>query len=246
MTDLALDGACFSKFAMLYLDETGRFIDVGAPDRDEARRVEADGLERFLRRAIALPKGVTDVFVWVHGWQNDELRAVSTAKRIFGNLADWFARELAATPGSAASSLVLSRCTGPQAHLPTLSGYKKIRDRTKHMTTEGEAEFFLASLLGYLDRGNQRSPERKLLRAKDGFYVHCLGHSFGGRFLAAAINAAASPVARERKILAARRETGSAFNVDSLCVLQIAVRAQGFRERIRSAAQGAHLRPRSC
>ena len=43
MTDLTLDGASFSKFAMLYLDETGRFIDVGDPDRDEARPVEADG-----------------------------------------------------------------------------------------------------------------------------------------------------------------------------------------------------------
>ena len=44
MTALKLDGINFSTFTMLYLDEKGRFIDVGDPDRDEARPVEADDL----------------------------------------------------------------------------------------------------------------------------------------------------------------------------------------------------------
>jgi hypothetical protein len=87
----------------------------------------------------------------------------------------------------------------------------------------------LASLLGYLDQGNVRGSDRKVLRAKAGFYVHCLGHSFGGRFLAAAIKAAAAPTARTRKILAARRETGFDFNVDTLCVLQMALSISGHR-----------------
>jgi hypothetical protein len=238
MTGLTLDGSGFSKFAMLYLDETGRFIDVGDPDRDEARLVAADELERFLKREIALPKDVTDVFVWVHGWQNDELRAVSTAKRMFANLADWFARESARYPrlGTVVPGFVAVHW--PSSSLPTLSGYKKIRDRAKRMTTEGEAEFFLASLLGYLDMGNQRSLERKVLRAKDGFYVHCLGHSFGGRFLAAAIKGAATPIARDRKILAAHRETGWAFNVDSLCVLQMAAGHKAFGNEFESLLKG--------
>src|SRR5262249_14209959 len=125
MTNLTLDGANFSKFVMLYLDETGRFIDVGDPDRDEARLVQADELERFLKRTIALPKGVTDVFVWVHGWQNDELRAGSTAKRMFANLADWFAREPARYPrlGTVVPGFVAVHW--PSSSLPTLSGYKK-------------------------------------------------------------------------------------------------------------------------
>jgi hypothetical protein len=238
VTDLTLDGASFSNFTMLYLDQTGRFIDVGDPDRDEARLVEADELERFLRRAISLPNGVTDVFVWVHGWQNDELRAVSTAKRMFANLADWFARRATLYPklGTVVPGFIAVHW--PSNSLPTLSGYKKIRDRAKRMTTQGEAEFFLASLLGYLDLGTQRSSERKVLRAKDGFYVHCLGHSFGGRFLAAAINAAATPVVRERKILAAHRETGSAFNVDSLCVLQMAAGHKAFGSEFEALLDG--------
>lgn len=238
MTALKLDGANFSTFAMLYLDESGRFIDVGDPDRDDARPVEADELERFLKRSIALPKGVTDVFVWVHGWQNDELRAVATAKRMFANLADWFAREQVRYPrlGTVVPGFVAVHW--PSSSLPTLSGYKKVRDRAKDMTMRGEAEFFLASLLGYLDLGNERSPGRKVLRAKDGFYLHCLGHSFGGRFLAAAIKAAATPVAKERKILAAHRETGVAFNVDSLCVLQMAAGYKAFRSEFEALLKG--------
>jgi hypothetical protein len=238
VTDLTLDGGSFSKFAMLYLDETGRFIDVGDPNRDESRPVGADELPRFLKRVIALPKGLTDAFVWVHGWQNDELRAVSTAKRMFANLTDWFAREQARYPklGTVVPGFVAVHW--PSNSLPTLSGYKKIRDRAKRMTTQGEAEFFLASLLGYLDLDNQRSPERKVLRAKDGFYVHCLGHSFGGRFLAAAIKAAATPLARDRKILAAHRETGSAFNVDSLCVLQMAAGHKAFAGEFEALLKG--------
>jgi hypothetical protein len=238
VTSLTLDGASFSKFAMLYLDETGRFSDVGDPDRDETRPVKPDELQRFLKDTIALPKGVTDVFVWVHGWQNDELRAVSTAKRMFANLADWFAHEQARYPrlGTVVPGFVAVHW--PSSSLPTLSGYKKIRDRAKRMTTQGEAEFFLASLLGHLDLGNQRSPERKVLRAKDGFYVYCLGHSFGGRFLAAAIKVAARPVARDRKILAAHRETGSAFNVDSLCVLQMAAGHKAFGSEFEALLKG--------
>jgi hypothetical protein len=198
MTELTVDGAGFSNFAMLYLDETGRFIDIGDPDRDEARLVEADELERFLKREIALPKAVTDVFVWVHGWQNDELRAVSTAKRMFANLADWFARESARYPrlGTVVPGFVAVHW--PSSSLPTLSGYKKIRDRARRMTTQGEAEFFLASLLGYLDMSNQRSPRRKVLRAKDGFYVHCLGIP----------SAAGSWLLRSRRPRRRSRETG--------------------------------------
>ncbi len=238
MTDLTLDGANFSKFAMLYLDETGRFIEIGDPNRDEARSVETDELERFLKRTISLPKGVTDVFVWVHGWQNDELRSVSTAKRLFANLEDWFQRESARYPALGTVVPGFVAVHWPSSSLPTLSGYKKIRDRAKRMTTQGEAEFFLASLLGYLDRDNQRTPQRKLLKAKDGFYVHCLGHSFGGRFLAAAIKAAATPVPQERKILAAHRETGSAFNVDSLCVLQMAAGCRAFESEFDALLKG--------
>lgn len=238
MTELTIDGAGFSDFTMLYLDDAGRFLEIGDVNRDDTRSVELDQLERFLKRAITLPQGVTDVFVWVHGWQNDELRAVSTARRMFANLASWFTNQTARYPRLDKVVPGFIAVHWPSSSLPTLGGYKKIRDRAKYMTTQGEAEFFLASLLGYLDLDNQRSDERKVLRARDGFYVHCLGHSFGGRFLAAAINEAATPLNRERKILAAHRETGSAFNVDSLCVLQMAAGESAFGTEFEALLRG--------
>jgi hypothetical protein len=85
MTALTEDGADFSQFSMLYLDESGRFIDPEGESTGETRLIAADELPVFLKRSIALPDHVTDIFVWVHGWQNDELRAVATAKRLFAN-----------------------------------------------------------------------------------------------------------------------------------------------------------------
>jgi len=223
MSELTETGADFSNFFMLYLDETGRFIDPESEENGESRLIPSDELPIFLKKTIKLPDKVTDVFVWVHGWQNDESRAVKTAKRLFANLTGWFARENARYPRLGAVVPTFVAVHWPSTSLPTPGGYTKIRNRAKRMTTEGEAEFFLASLLGYLDKGNSRATDRKVLVARDGFYVHCLGHSFGGRFLAAAIQFAAKPLEQKRKVLAAaHRQTGYDFNVDSLCVLQMA------------------------
>src|SRR6185503_5532130 len=81
----------------------------------------------------------------------------------------------------------------PSKSQPTLAGYSKIRDRAAAMTHQGDAEFFLAALLGYLDRDNPRGANPALLRSRGGFRIHCVGHSFGGRFLAAAILASVFP-----------------------------------------------------
>jgi hypothetical protein len=224
-------GERFTNFSMLYLDQTGRFVDPDSPsdDADQPRAIDADELSTFFKRHIHLEKGVTDVFVWVHGWQNDELRAITTARRLFANLKLWFLRESHRYPRLSDIVPAFVAVHWPSNSTPGLLGYKKIRNRAKQMTTNGEAEFFVASLLGYLDEGNERASDRKVLLARDGYYVHCIGHSFGGRFLTAAIQAAATPTGRARKILdAAHRETGFAFNVDSLCVLQMAAGANSF------------------
>jgi hypothetical protein len=239
MTALNESGATFSNFFMLYLDESGRFIDPEAESNSEPRVIAPNQLRAFLKNAITLPKGVTDVFVWVHGWQNDELRAVATAKRLFANLSDWFAREYGRYPKLGTIVPAFVAVSWPSTSIPTKSGYIKIRNRAKQMTTEGEAEFFLASLLGYLDEGNERASDRKVLLARSGFYLHCVGHSFGGRFLAAAIQAAAAPKEITRKILAAvHRETGFEFNVDSLCVLQMAAGRSTFQDQFSALLKG--------
>jgi hypothetical protein len=222
VTALTQLGADFKQFTMLYLDATGHFLDPVGTEGDGPRPVLEEELRRFLKRNIVLPDRVTDVFIWVHGWQNDELRANETARRLFANLDEWFHREYHHYPRLGVVVPAFVAVHWPSSSTPGLLGYKMIRNRAKQMTTHGNAAFFLASLLGYLDADNKRefNANRKVLVAKDGFYVHCLGHSFGGRFLTAAIKAASeAPVG---KVLAAHRDTGYPFNVDSLCVLQMA------------------------
>lgn len=227
MSTLKLSGEGFSNFAMLYLDESGRFID--STREGDISTVAASDLPEFFRAGLSgrLKPNTTDVFIWVHGWQNDEIRAITSARRLFANLEDWFISESAKYPDIEKMVPAFVAVHWPSTSMPGLGGYKKIRDRAKTMTTQGEAEFFLASLLGYLDAENERT-DRKVLRSKGGHYIHCLGHSFGGRFLTAAIKAAAKPEARVRKLLAAQRKTGFPFNVDTLCVLQMAAGSDAF------------------
>ena len=229
MTELEDTGNNFNRFSMLYLNESGRFIDPDGERGDEPRAIDSEELPRFLKRYVNIGEGTTDVFVWVHGWQNDELRAVTTARRLFVNLDNWFSQEHYRYPRLGKIIPAFVAVHWPSSSTPGILGYKKIRKRASRMITRGEAEFFLAFLLGYLDEGNVRAPDRKVLRARGGYYVHCLGHSFGGRFLTAAIKVAATPRAHIQKMLAAaRRDTGFAFNVDSLCVLQMAAGAKAF------------------
>ena len=232
MTRWTAEETDFTRFTMLYLNESGHFLD---PDtQDEPRPVGFDELPGFFKRRIKLPPGVTDVFVWVHGWQNDELRAISTAKRLFAALDTWFKREAARYPKLESVVPSFVAVHWPSNSTPGPAGYRKIRNRARSMTTAGVAECFLASLLGYLDESNHRPTNRKVLKAKGGFYIHCLAHSFGGRFIAAAIQAAAEPSAQKRVLAAAHRTTRFEFNVDSLCVLQMAAGATSFGKEFSS------------
>jgi len=147
MTTLPEVGEQFSRFAMVYLDESGRFLD--SSSEDGSAIVDSDQLGPFLKRTISsavLGPDTTDVFVWVHGWQNDELRAITTARRLFANLEVWFKSKLAEYPRIESMVPAFVAVHWPSTSLPGPGGYRKIRDRAKAMTERGEAEFFLASL----------------------------------------------------------------------------------------------------
>jgi hypothetical protein len=138
---------------------------------------------------------------------------------------------------------------------PTSWGYRKIRDRAAALTEEGDAEFFLASLLGYLDDNNNRigGPGTRTLAARGGFFLHCVGHSFGGRFLTAAICAAAQPQSRTlmllgdlsqdgRRVLSAASSARFQFTVDSALVLQMAAPRTQYARRLSAVAHQAPFR----
>lgn len=128
--------------------------------------------------------------------------------------------------------------------------YRKIRDRATELTEEGEAEFFLASLLGYLDWKNDRvgGHGSKTLAAAAGFFVHCLGHSFGGRFLTAAnpqsrtLSLMNSIGVGTRAVLSANAAAKFSFTVDSMLVFQMAAPSTRFEPQLTKLVHDAPFR----
>src|SRR5258705_11354569 len=76
----------FDRYSLLELNEKGRFVDY----RDDKTQfeIESSGLYSYFQRRIRLPVGVTDVFVWVHGWQHDLISAQETARKLFQGIED--------------------------------------------------------------------------------------------------------------------------------------------------------------
>jgi hypothetical protein len=251
---LSNDFKSFNSFSFLSLNLDGRYVELADASREVAAGtpISPDTLPAFLAHNIYKPPGLTDVFVFVHGWQNDFDRAVSTARRLFGNLDAAVTRWNRQNPHEDAMVPAFVAVHWPSQSAVTPKGYETIRARAAAMTDSGDAEFFLAALLGYLDANNQRGAG-KTLQASGGYYVHCIGHSFGCRFLAAAIRAAARPQARtlsllgalgkhKRATLSARSERLFAFTVDSVCFLQMAAPTANFSDTLTLLVDESPLR----
>ena len=230
MTEFTESGESFSNLSILNMNTSGQFV----RDAESQVPVETVDLKEYFDESIKLPFGVTDVYVWVHGWQSDADDAEKTAKKLFANLSHWLSIRRANYPnlGHIVPAFIA-------IHWPSKStigpwGYSKIRNRAAAMTEKGSAEYLLTSLLGYLDSMNfrGRSGQAHILQAKDGFYVHCLAHSFGGRFHLAAITAAANPSANFQALLSSvNQDTPFQFTVDSLLVFQMAAPNHSFEDR---------------
>lgn len=214
MTELP-DGTEFDG-VMIELNEHGRLLNPST-----RAEVPDTQVRDFLAHALGVPPDVTDIFVWVHGWQNDLNGARLTAARLAAGIEATYRAASGAYPN-------LSRFRGyyvavhwPSKSNPWLSGFERIRDRAHELTTNGYAEYVLASLLGYLDDERAKPSEGPAtLRTAGGQYLHCVGHSFGGRFLCEAIAAAATPSPPVLALLPPNERF--AFTVDNLLVFQMA------------------------
>ncbi|QXJ21313.1 hypothetical protein AGRA3207_002152 [Actinomadura graeca] len=208
---------------LLDLDERGSLLDpaTGAP-------VGAAAVPDALHRLLRVPREATDIVVFVHGWRTSRKKAERKARRFFGDvLAHW------ETTGDRYPALPAYRPYNVIVRWPSMSpwgrrGYERIRDRAHAMTTRGEAAAVIAQLLGYLNR-NRRPPGRgpARLRTAAGQYLHCAGHSFGGRFLCQAIQEAADP-RRPPTLDWPWRDAAYPYTVDSLLVFQMAARPDCF------------------
>jgi hypothetical protein len=225
MPQTLADGDGFTDFTFLELDKQGLFIDGG-------RQIPAPDTVQFLSGRLRIDASVTDVIVWVHGWRNDREMAARNAARLFRGIQKVYADRPGRYPALSGFKPGYVAVHWPSQSLPFYCGYRKIRDRAHVMTTDGTAEFPFAALLGYLDMQRPSTGPRVpgLLRAKEGYYVHCVGHSFGGRFLSEAIAHAASP---RLPILGLRPRPGRfAYTVDTLLVFQMAAPPDIFAKRL--------------
>ncbi|MFH8988840.1 hypothetical protein [Streptomyces sp. NPDC017940] len=128
----------------------------------------------------------------------------------------------------------------PSRSLPSLGGYRRIRDRAHAMGTHGHAARVIGQLLGCLDeqRGDPRTAP--VLASRGGQYLHLVGHSFGCRFLCEAVQWAAAPPGGTLG-WSTPAPPGQPFTVDSMLLLQMAAPRDAFAATF-TALAGAPLR----
>lgn len=223
-------------FQVLELGADGQFIDVHR-GRDP---VSWRDLTAFLNQSLVIPKDATDIFVWVHGWRNDEIEHASgLADQVLGRLDTVYARQPGCYPGLADPRCCFILVTWPSSSAPTYRGYARIRERAHQMTEHGHASRVLAFLLGYLNDRRGGPPGSAMLRMPGGQYLHCVGHSFGGRFLAQAVIDAANP--RTAMLPLRPADPRYPFAVDNLLLFQLAAPPDIFAGRFRPLIQNAPL-----
>src|SRR5207248_1813530 len=144
------DADAFDDFSLLCLNAAGRYV-VPGKDLDsfeDGQEITPANLPGYLRSQVYLPDGVTDVFVWVHGWQNKHAWALGNARRLFNAIGQVRAARAAVYPKLSPFVPGFVMVRWPSLSSPLPRGYREVRDRAAALTEEGEAEFFLASLLG--------------------------------------------------------------------------------------------------
>lgn len=209
---------------MLDLDEHGDLL-----DPDTGRPVSAAAVPGVLSQWLLIPDNSTDIVVLVHGWRNTRRIAENRAHRFIELVEERYNDRRGQYPKISSWSGYYVVVRWPSMSGPLLRGYRRIRDRAHAMTTEGHAADVLAQLLGYLNAERQLPGGSPVLRNAAGQYLHCVGHSFGGRFLVEAVQAAADR--RPPTLGWNRHNPRYPYTIDSLLVFQMAASSGIFSSR---------------
>ncbi|MEU8516546.1 hypothetical protein AB0C76_33925 [Kitasatospora sp. NPDC048722] len=224
------------------LDEDGRLLVPGTRTPVPEARV-AEHLARHLR----VPERATDVYVYVHGWQTSPAAADRAATALLSRAADLHRARPAAYPGLERGYrpwCVVVRW--PSSSLPSLGGYRRVRDRAHAMSApgRGQAGYVLGHLLGYLDADRGHPADPAVLANRNGQYLHLVGHSFGGRFLCEAVQHAAARPTGPRVLSWSRPgDPARPFTVDSALVFQMAAPRDAFSRLFPRLFPGSDRRP---
>ncbi|MFF3329136.1 hypothetical protein ACFYWX_06160 [Streptomyces sp. NPDC002888] len=191
------------------------------------RPVPAPRLLDHFAEHLTPPDWATDLLVYVHGWRTGPDSARAALHRLLTLCALQYDRDGAARyprlrPWRPWSVLV----RWPSHSMPSLGGYRRIRDRAHAMSTRGHAAQVIGQLLGYLDLHRTDPASAPVLANRDGQYLHLVGHSFGCRFLCEAVQwAADGPLTLG---WSTPEPPGRPFTVDSMLLLQMAAPRDAF------------------
>ncbi|MFI5958009.1 hypothetical protein [Cryptosporangium sp. NPDC051539] len=211
----------FDGVRVVDLDRWGQLLD------QRRRSVPWPDVADHLRDHLNVPPVTTDIFVFVHGWRNSPAKALFAAKRLFHGVLQTY-------EDAPSRYRQLGDDFRPYflvVRWPSMGRYQEIRDRAHELSTNGSASRILGTLLGYLSSDRKRLGG-DVLRTRDGHYLHCVGHSFGGRFLGEAIRWAADPP--RPIVLGWPWPSSHPFAVDSLLVFQMAASPTIFDGRLAS------------
>jgi hypothetical protein len=183
-----------------------------------------------LERHLRLDADTSDIFLYVHGWRTKPDAAADAASRLFqlvdqvrGKQAHHYPRLNPFRPKYICIRWdALSR--------PTPNGYRTVRDRAAAMSESGHAARVLAAILGYYNQQRRLPvPGPSSLQTAEGQYLHAVGHSFGGRFLAHAITQASTKLPAGPDTLAWNfRSEQYPWTLDSFTVFQMALPHDAF------------------
>ena len=213
------------RIATLDIDESGSFIEFTSK-----KKIRLELLADRLKRLVPVDADVTDIFIYVHGWQNTPERAANSGRLLAKMLRDQMEAGKERYPRLRNFKPLYVLIRWPSKSNPFPWGYRRIRDRAHAMTTNGHAEFVIAHILGYFNSVREPpSAAASTLQTSSGQYLHCVGHSFGGRFLCEAIMAADNPVAPT--LAWPWTDKRYPYTVDTLLVFQMAARPDDFARR---------------
>lgn len=208
---------------LIDLNEDGDALD------DAGQPVSPRAIRGFLARRLHVPADATDIVVFVHGWQTSRAKAARNGTRLAALVQSAYANRPDRYPAIAGWSPLYVVVRWPSTSGPFARGYRRIRDRAHAMTTSGRAADVLAQLLGYLNEQRRLPGGPDTLRTAAGQYLHCVGHSFGGRFLVEAAQAAADD--RPDVLGWNRANPRYPYTVDTLLVFQMAASPMVFANR---------------
>ncbi|CAM5456070.1 hypothetical protein GCM10010329_33360 [Streptomyces spiroverticillatus] len=221
--DAAVPEPAVPEPAVVDLDEQGRLrTPAGVP-------VPVHQVADHLARHLRIPDWATDLHVYVHGWQTPPATAARCTTRLLGQAVDLWRAHPDRYPGLAKGYRPWSVVVRwPSSSLPTLGGYRLVRDRAHAMSADGagHAPYVIGHLLGYLDDERTTPYAPPVLANRHGQYLHLVGHSFGGRFLCEAVQRAAErpPVLS----WSVPRDSRHPFTVDSALIFQMAAPRDAF------------------